>query len=271
VSTPNPPTDGDADRDPTRPIPYGQQPDPQSGQDDQPAYGQSDQPTYGQPAYGQQPYPQAPAAYGQQPYPTAPAAYGQQPADSNYAQQPWNQQDVYGANAYGVGAYAGAPKEAFASWGKRVGAWLIDFGVFIAIFIIGYVLVVAGAAASTHIDPVSGRRVANATASPALAIGYILIIANWLAMVGFCIWNRWIRQGRTGQTVGKQKLGIKLVRADNGQPFGAGMCFVRDLAHYIDGMICYIGYLWPLWDGKRQTLADKICSTVVVPAEPAQF
>jgi hypothetical protein len=26
----------------------------------------------------------------------------------------------------------------------------------------------------------------------------------------------------------------------------------------------YLGYLWPLWDAKRQTFADKICSTVVL-------
>jgi uncharacterized RDD family membrane protein YckC len=25
-----------------------------------------------------------------------------------------------------------------------------------------------------------------------------------------------------------------------------------------------LGYLWPLWDDKRQTFADKICSTVVL-------
>ncbi len=36
-------------------------------------------------------------------------------------------------------------------------------------------------------------------------------------------------------------------------------------------MICYIGYLFPLWDQKRQTLADKIMHSVVVPAGgPAQ-
>ena len=33
---------------------------------------------------------------------------------------------------------------------------------------------------------------------------------------------------------------------------------VRQLAHIVDGIFCYVGYLWPLWDGKRPTLADKI-------------
>ena len=28
---------------------------------------------------------------------------------------------------------------------------------------------------------------------------------------------------------------------------------------------CYFGWLFPLWDAKRQTFADKIIGTVVVP------
>ncbi len=37
-------------------------------------------------------------------------------------------------------------------------------------------------------------------------------------------------------------------------------------AHFVDFITCFIGYLFPLWDDKRQTLADKIMRTVVVPA-----
>jgi hypothetical protein len=42
------------------------------------------------------------------------------------------------------------------------------------------------------------------------------------------------------------------------------MAFVRDLAHIVDSVICYVGFLFPLWDAKKQTLADKIVKTVVV-------
>jgi len=41
--------------------------------------------------------------------------------------------------------------------------------------------------------------------------------------------------------------------------------FLRDLCHFIDAVICYVGFLFPLWDAKRQTLADKIMKTVVIP------
>ena len=58
-------------------------------------------------------------------------------------------------------------------------------------------------------------------------------------------------------------LGIRLLKEETGQPLGAGMSFVRQIAHVLDS-ICYIGYLWPLWDRKRQTFADKVIGTVVV-------
>ena len=40
--------------------------------------------------------------------------------------------------------------------------------------------------------------------------------------------------------------------------------FVRQLAHIVDSLVCYLGWLWPLWDSKNQTFADKIMSTVVI-------
>ena len=59
-------------------------------------------------------------------------------------------------------------------------------------------------------------------------------------------------------------MGIRLVKVSTGQPMGAGLCFVRQLAHYVDSLVCYLGWLWPLWDSRNQTLADKIMNTVVI-------
>ena len=79
------------------------------------------------------------------------------------------------------------------------------------------------------------------------------------------VWNTCLQGGRTGYSIGKGALGIKLISERTGQPIGAGMAFVRYLAHIIDALPCYVGYLWPLWDGrKRQTFADKILGTVVI-------
>jgi uncharacterized RDD family membrane protein YckC len=77
-------------------------------------------------------------------------------------------------------------------------------------------------------------------------------------------YNRWYLGGKTGQSWGKKALGLHLVGEQTGQPIGPGMAFVRDLAHIVDAIICYIGFLFPLWDAKKQTLADKIVKTLVI-------
>ena len=37
------------------------------------------------------------------------------------------------------------------------------------------------------------------------------------------------------------------------------------ICHILDG-VCFIGYLWPIWDAKKQTFADKIMNTYVIKA-----
>lgn len=73
------------------------------------------------------------------------------------------------------------------------------------------------------------------------------------------------REGRTGQSWGRQAMGIRLLDARTGMPIGGGRAFGRFLlAGYVSGSICYLGYLWMLWDDQNQTWHDKIMSTVVV-------
>ena len=61
---------------------------------------------------------------------------------------------------------------------------------------------------------------------------------------------------------------FKVVSEKTWQPIGFGMSIVRQIAHFVDAAICYIGFFFPLWDPKRQTLADKIMTTVCVPLNP---
>ena len=53
-----------------------------------------------------------------------------------------------------------------------------------------------------------------------------------------------------------------------GKPLGFGSSVLRQIAHLVDAVICGVGYLFPLWTAKRQTLADKIMSTVCLPIGP---
>ena len=148
------------------------------------------------------------------------AAYGHSPA----------------APAYAPPGYAPTPAVTYASWGRRVGATLVDLAAVLPVYIV----------ALAFLDT--------------LAVYGLLLLAG-VALHGY---NRWFLAGRTGRSWGKQALGIRLTGERTRMPVGAGLAFGRDLAHFADGAIFSIGYLIPLWDRKRQTLADKIVSTVVV-------
>ncbi len=125
---------------------------------------------------------------------------------------------------------------AYSNWGQRVGAYLIDYLPIIVLELIGAVLHVV-----------------------------ILTLLFFLASLGWWIYNRCIQAGRTGQSLGKKTLHMRLISANTGEPIGPGMAFARDICHILDSLACYIGWLFPLWDAKRQTFADKIVSTVVIP------
>jgi hypothetical protein len=54
------------------------------------------------------------------------------------------------------------------------------------------------------------------------------------------------------------------VRETDGQLLGFGRALGRKLCHLLDLVPCYLGFLWPAWDTKKQTFADKIVSSVVL-------
>jgi uncharacterized RDD family membrane protein YckC len=89
-------------------------------------------------------------------------------------------------------------------------------------------------------------------------------LAAYTAALVVSTWNVIVRQGLTGQSIGKQVLGIRVIALDTGQPLGVGRNLLRYVSHFADSLLCYIGYLLPLWDERRQTIADKIVNSAVV-------
>jgi len=175
--------------------------------------------------------------------------------------------------AYAAPAAHGGPQPwgPLAGWGSRVGASLIDALVAmvpLVVYVVGIPFLVQGLP-NQSFDTGTGTYHRSGPGNGAfIAVGVLLMVVGLLASFAVLLWNRVFRQGRTGQSIGKRALGIRLVEERTGQPPGAGMTFVRELAHVLDGFF-YIGYLWPLWDEKRQTFADKVVGTVVTtPPKP---
>jgi uncharacterized RDD family membrane protein YckC len=144
--------------------------------------------------------------------------------------QPPVEPPQYGAPPPSAATYAGPP---LAGWGDRVVAALIDY------FIPGVVYVIA-------------IRIS-------VGLGLVLLAVG----LAWTIYNK-VLEGRTGQSYGKQIAKTKLISEQTGQPVGPGLAIGRWLLHIVDGLPCYLGYLWPLWDAKKQTFADKLVHTVVV-------
>ncbi len=156
------------------------------------------------------------------------------------------------------------PTESYAPWLTRVLAFIIDILPYAVLHGIGTGIMLATQQSSCITD-VTQYTVNQYCATQNSTIG---TLAQWLAsLVGlaYLIWNYGYRQGTTGSSLGKSVMKVKVVSEVTGQPIGFGMSVVRQLAHIVDAIICFIGYLFPLWDAKRQTLADKIMTTVVLP------
>ncbi|MEV6277054.1 RDD family protein [Nocardia sp. NPDC051832] len=171
--------------------------------------------------------------------------------------------------AYGPPQYpTGGVGAAYAGWAARVGAALLD-GLIVGI----PVGILFALAFTMGIDPGDSRLVLknDGTFEPTTVgggideVGIALIASAVLVSFAGSVFLIY-REGAVGQTPGKALLGIRLISESTGRPMGFWAALGRKFCHIVDALPCYVGYLFPLWDAKRQTLADKITSSVVVRA-----
>lgn len=181
------------------------------------------------------------------------------PYQPEYTQQP-NYSQMNPNNPYAAGesyGYVPPDRSNYASWGTRAVSFLWDIWyVWPGLAMMLASLIVIGVGAGADSGAIVG-------------LGSLLFFVGMVVAFVMEIMNKILRQGRTGYTYGKAKVGIRTIREDNGQPSGVGSCVGRYLLHAIINQLFYIDYLWPLWDDKCQTITDKILTTIVVH-EPEQ-
>lgn len=162
----------------------------------------------------------------------------------------------------GVGVLAG--------FGSRLGALMLDGVIFtiLSLVLAAPFGIFLATQYETEIGPctVNGReRLCEAPTD--VWIGLLLIaLAAWFLLTLVALFFYYIRPiAKSGQTVGRRMLNIKVVSTDTGEPPTLGGAFVRYIiASVASGSVCYLGYLWMLWDDRNQTWHDKVASTVVV-------
>jgi uncharacterized RDD family membrane protein YckC len=238
---------------PGEPVAHPQQPVPTQG------YGPpAGRPGYPPPGYGPPGYP--PPGYG-------PAGYG----------PPGQSPPGYGPPSRAVPGYPPGPARPvapnglpLADFGDRLLAYLIDSAI-----IGGIALVFAVPAAIVMLGLANGavEMRADGTASNGSA-SFVLLV---LVIQGF--WLLVILAGtylyavemmyRTGQTLGKRAMKLRVVCLDPAAPLTRGVAAKRWSINYlVTGIVPFVGWLnglWQLWDKPyRQCLHDKVARTVVV-------
>jgi uncharacterized RDD family membrane protein YckC len=132
-----------------------------------------------------------------------------------------------------------------ASWGSRVGAFLLDL----------IILMVGGFA----VGVVAGFFSRGGTSAADIVLGafYVVFLLYAPLMLAF----------NDGQTIGKKALGIAVINED-GHPIGLGRALWREIFSRWLLAITIIGGildpLWPLWDDQNRALHDIMAKTRVI-------
>ena len=200
------------------------------------------------PAYPGGPLPAYPGPAASPPgYPPPPPGY----PPPGYPPPGYPVPGVPGAPLPGGGAVFDSP---YATWGMRVGGWLIDF---VLIYVVLAVIELPFRKRTTttnahHLHLLAGQGVA------ALVIQAAVVIVYGTVLIG----------STRGQTVGMMAVGIRCVGGEAGERVSYGRAAGRAAFEYLLAILLVVPWiidmLWPLWDARRQTLHDKVVGTVVL-------
>lgn len=87
--------------------------------------------------------------------------------------------------------------------------------------------------------------------------GYVLSIAlGWL-------YYAIMESGKKQATIGKQAMGLRVTDLD-GNSITFGQATIRHFGKFISTILIFWGYIMMIWDAKKQTLHDKMASTLVI-------
>ena len=143
---------------------------------------------------------------------------------------------------------APSPAFAYADWGSRVGAWMLDLVVLsLLLFALAIAFVIA-------LVP-SSERGAGGT-------GVGILVWPFIPLYGALCHRYW-----HGQTVGKRALGIAVEHVRGG-PISLGQALGRGYLRAAMFVFLYVPWivdsLWPLWQPENRSLHDLAASTIVV-------
>lgn len=177
-------------------------------------------------------------------------------------------QGGYQPGQYQPGGYTPAPQYQQypgqfgepAGAGPRILAYLVDGLLVSGIYLIGYLLFIVFAVGGAATNSESGAQAGG-------MIGSLFLLITIPAALAVALINSiYIAGKNNGQTIGKKMMKIRIVK-ENGTPFTYMDGFLRNIIGYwISSLVCWLGFIWALFDSRKQAWHDKIFHTQVVRA-----
>lgn len=140
----------------------------------------------------------------------------------------------------------------YAGVGSRFVAVFLD-GLILGFvgFIISFIFQLLGLVAG-------GGDSAGVVATIVKSIGSLIVFGIQIAYAIYFI-------GTKGQTPGKMAMKIKVVKEGTNEHPDFTKAFLREVVgKFVSSLVFALGYLWAIWDPKKQTWHDKMAGTIVV-------
>lgn len=141
--------------------------------------------------------------------------------------------------------------------GKRFGAYLIDIiPIILMVFIIFYLFLDFDKTLTNYLN--RGNEI-----EPRIQF---LKERNWIRETSFIIWILYciiMESSKYQGTFGKHIMGIKVID-ENGNRLSFSKSIARNISKIVSYLIIALGFLWILFDKKKQGWHDKLSKTFVV-------
>ena len=162
---------------------------------------------------------------------------------------------------YGYGPGPTVPREVYAGYWPRVGGWLIDA---VIVWVVSYIVSIP--LRSSHVAELTIRTQTRSVTR----VGHFSLLEAVAEIVLVLVYGAVFCGSARGQTPGMMAVGVRAVDRDTGGKIGFVRALWRGAFEYVLFIVLLVPWildmLFPLWDGRHQTLHDKVSRTVVVRA-----
>jgi len=147
-------------------------------------------------------------------------------------------------------------RQPLAGIGKRFLATLLDGLVPMLLFIPAGIL---GAIISPGLTAVPPQL-------PGDTMQIVIIFVVLLTYLGIACYSALVlAMWAYGLTPGKWMLGLCVIKRDTGLPVGFWRMALRQtIGQWVAAIICYLGFIWAIFDANKQGWHDKIAKTLVI-------